>query len=142
MSLIAHPLTEMVIGCAIEVHRELGPGLLESTYGQCVGYEFVEKGLSFKTEVRLPVRYKNVQIDCGYRVDLMVGGWLLVEIKAVERLLPIHVAQAMTYLKLSGARQILIINFNVTRLVDGVKSLLSPLGVPPSGVTSAGANSA
>jgi GxxExxY protein len=130
MSLASHPLAATVIGCAIEVHRELGPGLLESTYSRCVSYELMANDVAFRTEVQMPVRYKGVQIDCGYRVDFVVEDWLLVEIKSVERLLPIHAAQALTYLKLSGARQILIINFNMTRLADGVKSFLSPLGVP------------
>jgi GxxExxY protein len=132
MSLISHPLARAVIGCAIDVHRELGPGLLESTYGRCLGFELASRDLPFKTEVPMPVRYKGVYLDCGYRVDLIIDDWLLVEIKSVEKLLPIHVAQALTYLRLSGARQILLINFNVTRLVDGVKSLLSAVGVPPA----------
>lgn len=130
MSFSSHPTAATVIGCAIEVHRELGPGLLESTYSRCVSYELLAKSVPFRTEGQIPVRYKGVQIDCGYRVDFLVEDWLLVEIKSVERLLPIHAAQALTYLKLSGGRQILIINFNMTRLVDGIKSFLSPLGVP------------
>ena len=131
MSLQSHPLAQAVIGAAMDVHRELGPGLLESTYGRCMGFELASRDLSYKTEVQIPVLYKGVRIDCSYRADLLVGDWLLVEVKSVEKLLPIHSAQAMTYLKLSGARQILIFNFNVTKLTDGIKSLLSPLGVPP-----------
>ena len=131
MPLITHPLAQIVLAAAIEVHRELGPGLLESPYGKAMCFELHQRNVPFRSEVRLPVTYKGVEIDCGFRLDLMVGGWLGLEIKSVETTLPLHMAQAMTYLKLSGARQVLLINFNVTRLVDGVKSLLSPLGVPP-----------
>ena len=130
MPLITHPLAQAVLACAIEVHRQLGPGLLESTYARCFAYELHARGLAFLSEVRLPVTYKGIQIDCSYRMDFVVGEWLAVEIKSVEKLLPIHESQALTYLKLSGARQVLLINFNVTKLVDGVKSFLSPLGVP------------
>ena len=131
MSLITHPLAKGVIGAAIDVHRELGPGLLESTYCRCLGFELGIRNLPYRTEVQIPVRYKGVRIECGYRADLVLSDWLIVEVKSVEGLAPIHTAQALTYLKLYGARQILSINFNVTRLKDGIKSLLSPLGVPP-----------
>jgi len=137
MSLISHPLVEKVIGCAIEVHRALGPGLLESAYRRCLAYELMEAGVPFSAEVQLPVFYKGVHLDCGYRADLVVDGWLLVEIKSVERLLPIFTAQTLTYMKLAGARQGLIINFNTTRLTDGVKSLLgAPVARAPAAAVS------
>jgi GxxExxY protein len=90
-------LSHRVIGCGIEVHRELGPGLLESTYRQCLAYELSQQNIIFQMEVPLPVRYKNVLLDCGYRIDLLVNGDLIVEIKSVETLLPIHQAQILTY---------------------------------------------
>jgi GxxExxY protein len=90
-----------VIGCAIEVHRTLGPGLLESTYRQCLAYELSEAQIPFQMEVPLPVRYKNILLDCGYRIDLLVSGDLIVEIKSVETLLPIHQAQTLTYMRAS-----------------------------------------
>ena len=130
MALVSHPLVELVLGCAIEVHRQLGPGLLESSYTKCLTYEFVTHSIPFRTEVLVPVKYKDVNIDCGYRADLIVEDWLLLEIKSVERLLPIHSAQVITYLKLSDARQAILINFNSIRLMDGVKSFLAPRPQP------------
>lgn len=94
-------LSRKVIGCAIEVHRNLGPGLLESTYRQCLACELSYAGIQFQMEVALPVRYKDILLDCGYRIDLLVGGDLIVEIKCVETLLPIHQAQILTYMRLS-----------------------------------------
>ena len=114
-------LSRKVIGCAIEVHRNLGPGLLESTYRQCLGCELSHAGIPFQMEVPLPVRYKETLLDCGYRIDLLVSGDLVVEIKCVETLLPIHQAQILTYLRLSKIPVGLIINFNVTKLQNGIK---------------------
>jgi GxxExxY protein len=114
-------LSRKVIGCAIEVHRNLGPGLLESTDRQCLGCELSYAGIPFQTEVPLPVRYKEILLDCGYRLDLLVGADLIVEIKCVETLLPIHQAQILTYMRLSKIPVGLIINFNVTKLQNGIK---------------------
>ena len=114
-------LSQSVIGCAIEVHRNLGPGLLESTYRQCLAYELSRAAIPFQMEVALPVRYKDVLLDCGYRMDLPVHGELIVEIKSVEALLPIHQAQILTYMRLANVPLGLLINFNVTRLQTGIK---------------------
>jgi len=114
-------LSRKVIGCAIEVHRNLGPGLLESTYRQCLACELSHAGIPFQMEVPLPVRYKETLLDCGYRIDLLVSGDLVVEIKCVETLLPIHQAQILTYMRLSKIPVGLIINFNVTKLQNGIK---------------------
>ena len=113
-------LSRRVIGCAIEVHRNLGPGLLESTYRQCLACELSHAGLSFQMEVPLPVRYKETLLDCGYRIDLLVNGDLVVEAKSVETLLPIHHAQILTYMRLSKVPLGLLINFNVTKLQNGI----------------------
>ena len=115
------PLTEKVIGAAIEVHRNLGPGLLESAYEECLCYELTQTGLFFERQKAVPVRYKSVRIDASYRADLVVEQRLLVELKAVERILPIHQAQVLTYLKLSGVRTGLLLNFNTKVLKDGIK---------------------
>jgi GxxExxY protein len=117
-------LSNRVIGCAIEVHRALGPGLLESAYGRCLGHELSLAEIPFAREESLPVRYKGTQIDCGYRVDLIVAERLIVELKTVDRLLPIHEAQVLTYLRLSGIKVGLLINFNVEVLKDGLKRLV------------------
>jgi len=114
-------LSRSVIGCAIEVHRNLGPGLLESTYRQCLACELSHAGILFQMEVPLPVRYKDILLDCGYRIDLLVRGELIVEIKSVEALLPIHQAQILTYMRLANVPIGSLINFNVTRLQTGIK---------------------
>jgi GxxExxY protein len=114
-------LSRSVIGCAIEVHRNLGPGLLESTYRQCLACELSHAGILFQMEVPLPVRYKDILLDCGYRIDLLVRGELIVEIKSVEAPLPIHQAQILTYMRLANVPIGLLINFNVTRLQTGIK---------------------
>ena len=113
-----------VIGCAIEVHRHLGAGLLESTYSPCLAYELTQQRLRFRVQVPVPVTYKGIDINCSYRADFIVEDTLLIELKSVERLLPIHDAQVLTYLKLTGAQQALLMNFNVPRLVDGLRSFL------------------
>ncbi len=114
-------LSRSVIGCALEVHRNLGPGLLESTYRQCLACELSHAGILFHMEVPLPVRYKDILLDCGYRIDLLVRGELIVEIKSVEALLPIHQAQILTYMRLANPPIGLLVNFNVTRLQTGIK---------------------
>jgi GxxExxY protein len=114
-------LSRSVIGCAIEVHRNLGPGLLESTYRQCLACELSHAGILFQMEVPLPVRYKDILLDCGYRIDLPVRDELIVEIKSVEAFLPIHQAQILTYMRLANVPIGLLINFNVTRLQTGIK---------------------
>jgi GxxExxY protein len=114
-------LSRGVIGCAIEVHRNLGPGLLESTYRQCLAYELSQVGISFEMEVPLPVRYKEILLDCGYRIDLLGSGDLIIEVKSVETLLPIHQAQILTYMRLAKITIGLLINFNVVKLQNGIK---------------------
>jgi GxxExxY protein len=114
-------LSRSVIGCAIEVHRTLGPGLLESTYRQCLAYELSNAQIRFQMEVPLPVRYKDVLLDCAYRLDLLVGADLIVEVKSVETLLPIHQAQILTYMRLAKIPIGLLINFNVTKLQGGIQ---------------------
>lgn len=115
------PLTEKVIGCAIEVHSILGPGLLESTYQQCLARELSLNNVSFQLEQSMPVAYKGVALDCGYRIDLLVDGRLIVELKSVERLNNAHKAQLLTYMRLANMRTGLLMNFNVARLVDGIQ---------------------
>ena len=114
-------MSQNVIGCAIEVHRNLGPGLLESTYRQCLACELSHVRIPFQMELPLPVRYKDLLLDCGYRIDLLVRSDLIVEIKSVETLLPIHQAQILTYLRLSKVSLGLLIDFNVTKLQNGIK---------------------
>jgi GxxExxY protein len=114
-------LSNRVIGCAIEVHRILGPGLLESTYEQCLARVLHLAGVGFKLQWPLPVEYKGTRLDCGYRVDVLVEESLIVELKAVEQVLGIHRAQLLTYMKLAGIRTGLLINFNVTVLRDGLQ---------------------
>jgi GxxExxY protein len=118
-------LTEAILGAAIEVHRHLGPGLLESTYESCLLFELNQRGLSVERQKELPVVYKGNRIDCGYRVDLLINGLVVVELKAVDKLLPIHEAQLHSYLKLSGKKIGLLINFNVRLLMEGVKRILN-----------------
>ena len=115
------PLTGRVIGCAIEVHRSLGPGLLESTYEQCLARELSLQGTAYQLQVPLPVEYKGVQLDCGYRIDLLVEERLILELKAVEAIKPIHAAQILTYMKLARVPTGLLINFHVAVLRDGIK---------------------
>ncbi len=114
------PLSAKVIGCAIEVHRALGPGLLESTYAQCLARELDLQGLTFQLQVPVPVEYKEVRLECGYRLDVLVEGQLIVELKAVEEIKNLHKAQLLTYMKLAGVRTGLLINFNVQVLKDGI----------------------
>ena len=113
-------LSSNIIGAAIEVHRELGPGLLESACEECLCHELHLRGLIFERQVPLPVQYKGLKLDCGYRLDVVVENVVILELKSVERVLPVHEAQLLTYLKLTGKRVGLIINFNVPVLKDGI----------------------
>ena len=117
-------LTGQVIGAAIEVHRDVGSGLLESTYEQCLAYELKLRGGSFKVQVPIPVQFKGVKLDCGYRADLVVEDILMVELKSVEQIVKIHEAQLLTYMKHAKAEVGLLINFNVTVLKQGIKRYL------------------
>jgi GxxExxY protein len=118
--MIAEQTTGQIIAAAVEVHKKFGPGLLESASEACLCHELMLRGLSVARQVAMPVEYKGVHLDCGYRIDMIVEDTVLVELKAVEKLLPIHEAQLMTYLRLSGKRVGLLINFNVKLLVDGI----------------------
>jgi GxxExxY protein len=113
-------LTAEIIAAAIEVHRELGPGLLESAYHACMCHELARRGVRFRSEVALPVKYKGVQLDCGYRMDLLIEDKVAVELKSIDKVLAIHQAQLLTYLRLSSVRVGLMINFNVRMLRDGI----------------------
>lgn len=117
-------LSNKVIGCAIEVHRNLGPGLLESTYEQCLAHELKIEGMPFKLQYPLPVEYKGIKLDCGYRIDLLVDNSLIVELKSVDNVLPIHQAQLLTYMKLSGIKIGLLMNFNVKYMKNGIKRMV------------------
>ena len=122
--MIHEEITKQIIGAAIEVHRALGPGLLESTYEACLAFELAKRGLRIEEQRAIPVVYQSVKLDCGYRIDLLVNKKVIVEIKAVESLLPIHEAQLLSYLKLSGCKVGLLINFNVRVLRVGLKRLV------------------
>lgn len=118
-------ITESVIGAAIEVHRALGPGLLESAYEACLAFELAQRGLRVEQQKPLPVIYRDVKLDCGYRLDLLVEEAVIVEIKAVDRLAPIHEAQLLSYLRLSGYKVGLLVNFNVRVLKHGIRRLVN-----------------
>ena len=113
-------LTERIIGAAIEVHRGLGPGLLESAYEECLCYELGLRDLKYERQVELPILYKDVTLSCGYRADVIVEGVVLLELKAVERILAVHEAQLLTYLRLSAIRVGLLLNFNVGAMKNGI----------------------
>jgi GxxExxY protein len=117
-------LTERIIGAAIEVHRALGPGLLESAYEECLCYELHQDGLNVRRQAPLPVVYKSVKLDCGYRIDIIVEESIVIELKTAERLLPIHQAQLLTYLKLGGYKTGLLLNFSSPVLKDGIKRIV------------------
>jgi GxxExxY protein len=117
-------LTGEIINAAIEVHRELGPGLLESSYEVCLARELELRGISFDFEKPLPLEYKGIRLNCGYRLDLLVAGKVIVEVKSVAALAPIHEAQLLTYLKLTGVKVGLLMNFNVVVLKDGLRRLV------------------
>jgi len=114
-------ISNKIIGAAIQVHRTLGPGLLESTYEACLKYELEKRGLKIQSQVGLPVIYDGIKIDLGYRLDILVEDAVIIELKAVTTITPLHEAQLLSYLKLSGKHLGLLINFNVTLLKDGIK---------------------
>lgn len=117
-------LTEIIIGCAIRVHKALGPGLLESAYEACLAYEIEKAGLILERQKALPLIYETIKLDCGYRLDLFVNKTIVVEVKSVEALNDIHLAQMITYIKLTETKVGLLINFNVTRLTNGLKRVV------------------
>jgi len=117
----AHEISGMVLTAAMKIHTALGPGLLESVYEACLAFELRAQGLVVETQVALPVIYESIKLEAGYRIDLVVEGLVLVEVKSVEALAPVHHAQTLTYLKLSGKSLALLINFNTARLKDGIK---------------------
>lgn len=118
-------LSHQILGAALEVHRALGPGLLESAYEECLAYELSIRRLDFQRQKPLPLRYKEVKLDCGYRLDLVVEGLVIVEIKSVERSLPIHQAQLLTYLRISNLWLGLLLNFNVPLFRSGIRRLVN-----------------
>ena len=118
-------ITEVIIGCSIEVHKHLGPGLLESTYETCLCFELEKKGLNYNKQLGLPLIYKEIKMDQGYRLDLLVEGKVVVEVKVADGISDLYVAQTLTYLKLSGAPVGLIINFNVSKLTNGIRRLVA-----------------
>ena len=120
-------LTGNVIGAAIEVHKTLGPGLLESAYEECLCHELNLRGISHERQVPLPIQYKEVKLDCGYRIDILIDNTIVLELKVTEKTEPIHKAQLLTYLKLAGLKIGLLINFNVPILKDGITRLVNDL---------------
>jgi GxxExxY protein len=126
------PLVRDFLGAAIQVHRALGPGLLESTYQACLNYELTIRRIPFRPQVPVPVMYGTVEVKCAYRVDYLIDERLPVELKSVEIILPVHYTQVLTYMKLLHVTQGLLVNFNVTRLMDGVKNLLLPAPWSPN----------
>ncbi len=118
-------VSEKIIGCAIEVHKSLGPGLLESAYLECLFYELQSMGLKVEKQRALPLVYKEIKLDAGYRLDLIVEDKVIIEVKSVEALNDVHVAQVLTYLKLSGCKVGLLMNFNVLSLIEGLKRLVN-----------------
>lgn len=117
------PLTDKIIGFAIEIHRQLGPGLLEAVYEECLCLELKQAGYTLRRQLALPVVYKSVRLDCGYRLDVVIENQVILEIKAVERIMPVHEAQLLTYMKLSGIRTGLLLNFHAAVLKDGIRRL-------------------
>ncbi len=117
-------LSNIVIGAAIEVHKQLGPGLLESAYEECLAYELTQRQIAFERQKAIPVVYKNVCLDCGFKVDLLIDKLIVVELKAIDALTSIHDAQLLTYLKLTKCKLGLLFNFNVLRLRQGIKRLV------------------
>lgn len=117
-------ISNIIIGCAIEVHKALGPGLLESAYEKCLKFELENKNLNVKNQLSIPIKYKNIFVDCAYRIDLLVEDRVIVELKTVEKILPIHLSQLLTYLRFKELRLGLIINFNVRLVKDGIERLI------------------
>jgi GxxExxY protein len=127
MQMTENEISEKIIGCAIQVHRELGPGLLESSYEECLYFELIQTGLLVEKQKPLPLVYKEVKLECGYRIDLMVENKVVIEVKAVEALNDVHMAQVLTYLKLSKCKLGLLMNFNVTLMKSGIKRVANKL---------------
>jgi len=125
--MVENDLSQIIIGCAIKVHTVLGPGLLESAYEECLYYELVKEGLKVEKQKALPLIYEEIKLEVGYRLDLIVEDKVIIEIKACEGLNDIHLAQVLTYLKLSNVKLGLLINFNVTRVKDGIKRVVNNL---------------
>ncbi|MBS4073362.1 MAG: GxxExxY protein [Algoriphagus sp.] len=125
--MLENEISSQVIGAAIEVHKQLGPGLLESSYEACLHYELRERGLEVKSQVLVPILYKGFQLDAGYRLDILVENRVVLEIKSVEELEGIHTAQLLTYLRLTKLKLGLLINFNSVKLIDGVKRVANNL---------------
>jgi len=128
---INNELTSQIIECSIKVHKELGPGLLESAYKECLFYELLKKGLTVSKEKPLPLIYEEVKLECGYRLDLLVEEEVVIEVKSVDSLADIHTAQVLTYLKLSNCQVGLLINFNVVLLKSGIKRLINKYYIQP-----------
>jgi GxxExxY protein len=122
---VINEITETIIGSAIAVHKSLGPGLLESAYEACLAFELADRGLSVERQKALPVVYRDVKLDCGYRLDFLVEEKIIIELKAIDRLLPIHSAQLLSYLKLSECKVGLLINFNVKILKNGLRRIIN-----------------
>ncbi len=118
-------ISKIIIGAAIEVHKHLGPGLLESSYEACLAYELKQRGLNTQTQVALPIVYKEVKLNAGYRIDLLVENKIIIELKAVEVLTDMHTAQLLTYLKLKNLKLGLLINFNSIRVIEGTKRVIN-----------------
>jgi GxxExxY protein len=125
--MVENELSEIIIGSAIKVHKSLGPGLLENAYLECLYYELNKSGLRVEKQKTLPLYYEDIKIDIGYRLDLIVNDKIVIEIKSVEKLNDVHTAQVITYLKLSGCKLGLLINFNVLRVVSGIKRIANDL---------------
>ena len=125
--IVENEISQLIIGCAIKVHTALGPGLLESAYEECLYYELVKEGLKVEKQKALPLIYEGIKLEVGYRLDLIVEEKVIIEIKACEGLNDIHLAQVLTYLKLSNVKLGLLINFNVTRVKDGIKRVVNNL---------------
>lgn len=123
--MIENDLSQIIIGCAIKVHKALGPGLLESAYEECLYYELIKEGLKVEKQKALPLIYEEIKLEVGYRLDLIVEDKVILEIKACEGLNDVHLAQLLTYLKLSNVKLGLLINFNVTRVKDGIKRVVN-----------------
>ena len=120
-------LSRLVVGCAMRVHSALGPGLLESAYEACLNYELIKSSLRGEAQKPLPLVYQSVKLECGYRVDLLVEGKLIIEVKSIEALAEIHFAQVLTYLRLSDLRLALLLNFNVVHMKDGIRRIVNKL---------------
>ncbi|HOV15004.1 MAG TPA: GxxExxY protein [Spirochaetota bacterium] len=124
MNYLYNELTEKIIGLSISVHKELGPGLLENVYKQCLAYELSKANIDFQLEVECPVFYKDIKINCGYRIDILVENKIILELKSVDKLIPVYDSQLLTYMKLFKLKLGLLINFNEKILKDGIKRLI------------------